>query len=335
MPPDRAGGGWGDTMDTLRSIDSDDVDRDYPAADEPQMEAPPSIGSDERRMHVRAYNHWVSLLGGRAYPAIADLKPETVPDFGPHGVVMTFAGGTGDPAIPFVGRALREEGGHDMPIDRVSDVPRGSLLSRLTDHIDEIVANHAPIGFEAEFVNQRGRNMMYRGILMPFSSDQRSIDAIYGVINWKEAPEKAEIDALSAEIARALDDAPAPLAMPGPIWADGPNAAPPPATILPETDFDAGYDADYDARHGVPLVDDALAGALVDVGSRFTPSPLAGDARHYLRDIAPVATIDIGTIGSDEFVLLVARRLGDGRFGILAPVHDPLLLDRAMRRLAD
>ena len=32
-----------------------------------------AIGTDERRMHVRAYNHWVSLLEGRDFPSIEDL----------------------------------------------------------------------------------------------------------------------------------------------------------------------------------------------------------------------------------------------------------------------
>ena len=49
----------------------------------------------------------------------------------------------------------------------------------------QIIANRAPIGFEAEFDNQRGENICYRGILMPFSSDGDTIDFIYGVINWK------------------------------------------------------------------------------------------------------------------------------------------------------
>ena len=36
------------------------------------------IGTDERRMHVRAYNHWVSLLDGRDYPSIEDLDPDSI-----------------------------------------------------------------------------------------------------------------------------------------------------------------------------------------------------------------------------------------------------------------
>jgi hypothetical protein len=50
----------------------------------------------------------------------------------------------------------------------------------------QIIANRAPVGFEAEFENQRGTSICYRGILMPLSSDGDTIDFIYGVINWKK-----------------------------------------------------------------------------------------------------------------------------------------------------
>ncbi len=50
----------------------------------------------------------------------------------------------------------------------------------------QIIANAAPIGFEAEFTNQRGNEILYRGIMMPFSSNDEDIDFVYGVINWKE-----------------------------------------------------------------------------------------------------------------------------------------------------
>jgi hypothetical protein len=88
------------------------------------------------------------------------------------------------PATPFVGSAIKAEIGVDT-IDSISDVPGRSLLSRLTDHYFQIVATRAPVGFEAEFVNQRGQDLCYRGILMPFSSDGDTIDYVYGVISWK------------------------------------------------------------------------------------------------------------------------------------------------------
>ena len=180
------------------------------------------LGGDERRMHVRAYNHWVSLLKGRPYPGIADLHPESIDDFGPHSVLIDFTGGSDDATIAFLGQALREECGLDTAIVRVADVPGRSLLSRLTDHYLQIIANRAPIGFEAEFVGTRGRTTLYRGILMPFSSDGEAIDFIYGVINWKEMVDDATQATLDAELDAAVRAAPRP-PIATPAWADGPS----------------------------------------------------------------------------------------------------------------
>src|SRR3982751_4239467 len=144
-----------------------------------------AIGTDERRMHVRAYNHWVSLLEGRDFPSIEDLEPADVQDFAPNSVLLDFTCGRDNPAIPYVGAAIRDECGLDDDTRTIADVPSRSLLSRLTDHYMQIIANRAPVGFEAEFANQRGETICYRGILMPFSSDGDTIDFIYGVMSWK------------------------------------------------------------------------------------------------------------------------------------------------------
>lgn len=210
-------------MDNPRAFDEGAVfESEY--EDEPRMDAPPEIGFDERRMHVRAYNYWVSLLDGRAYPSIEDLDPATLDDFGPHSVLLDFTKGSANPGIAFVGRALREQSDLDAGTDNLNAVPSRSLLSRLTDHYLQIIANCAPIGFEAEFVSYKGLNTMYRGILMPLSSDGETIDFIYGVINWKELADRATTTLISRQVDST---APAPTApVTSPVWADGPNAMP-------------------------------------------------------------------------------------------------------------
>ena len=124
----------------------------------------------------------------------------------------------------FLGSKLAAECGTDGPINKLSDVPSRSLLSRITDHHMQIIANQAPIGVEAEFVNQRGVAIMYRGILLPFSSDGESIDFIFGVINWKELADQQTTDELLLEIEQALETAPESHRNIGPLteWADGP-----------------------------------------------------------------------------------------------------------------
>ena len=203
-----------------------------PADDDSAPQTPPlAIGQDERRMQVRAYNHWASLLEDRNFPAIEDLEPENLPDFGPFSVLLDFSNGIENPGISFLGDKLAEECGvGEEELTTLSEVPARSLLTRITDHYMQILANQAPIGFEAEFVNQRGSTIAYRGILLPFSSDDDTIDFIYGVINWKELADAQASDELLLEIDQVLEpkakvpalDADTPLT----DWADGPGAEP-------------------------------------------------------------------------------------------------------------
>ncbi len=222
-------------MDTFRGNfgsagygdDQDDYD---PSEDETGRDLPPAaIGTDERRMQVRAYNHWASLLDSRNFPSIEDLEPENLPDFGPYGVLLDFTSGIEDPAILHLGKELADECGTDAEIEQLSDIPSRSLLSRITDHYMQILANQAPIGFEAEFVNQRDATILYRGILLPYSSDGETIDFIFGVINWKEMADQATTDELLLDLDLALEESEPQIddraEDPVTDWADGPAAA--------------------------------------------------------------------------------------------------------------
>ncbi|HET9630636.1 MAG TPA: hypothetical protein VFP14_14260 [Novosphingobium sp.] len=188
---------------------------------------PPTVGQNERRLQVRAYNHWASLLGDRAFPVISDLALGSLPDFDPFAVLLDFAEGVDQPTVSFIGQALAEESGcAGTALRRLADVPSRTLLSRITDHYLQIFGNQSPVGFEAEFVNQRGRTILYRGILLPFSRDEQgdSIDCIYGVINWKELADQQTTDELMHAIDRVLAK-PVPArreAVPLTEWADGP-----------------------------------------------------------------------------------------------------------------
>jgi hypothetical protein len=146
-------------------------------------------------------------------------------------------------------------------------VPSRSLLSRLTDHYMQIIANRAPVGFEAEFVNQRGRSICYRGILMPFSSDGDTIDFIYGVINWKdvgEAPEipqviRAELPPLEPEADEVEEDEEETLELVVPMTSEPEpeEEAPPPAHLVWEDGplADAEESGEAEEAEGEPVIE--------------------------------------------------------------------------------
>jgi hypothetical protein len=239
------------------------------ASTEPHDDVTSAIGADERRMHVRAYNYWVSLLHDRDFPSIEDLDPGSITDFAPHSVLLDFTNGRDNPSTPYIGTAIRAECDLEDDVRSIEQVPSRSLLSRLTDHYLQIIANRAPIGFEAEFVNQRGHSICYRGILMPFSSDGDTIDFIYGVINWKDVDEDVEPAQTIAAVLPAEPEA-------GPGFAALDDAIPEPVPETPTSDSASAHISWEDG----PLADGPPLVAADPIDEEFDEEPivLADDA---------------------------------------------------------
>jgi hypothetical protein len=189
-------------------------------------EFPVIVTQGERRLQVRAYCHWTSLLGARMLPLIADLKLDQLSDFAPYVALFDFVHGRDDPRITYIGETLAQVSGVGRDITHVEDIPPHTLLSRLTGHYDELLATQAPIAFEDEFSNQHGATILYRGMLLPFAEAEGGpIRHVLGVINWKELADAT----LCADLAREVSDAMARLSAQAPApwsaWADGPTAS--------------------------------------------------------------------------------------------------------------
>jgi len=308
-------------MDTVRgNFDALDHSHDLVSGDDDAgREAPPSaIGQDERRMQVRAYNHWASLLEDRNFPSIDDLEPDQLPDFGPYSVLLDFTAGIENPGVTYLGEKLAAEcdiAGEELRT--LADVPPRSLLSRITDHYMQILANQAPIGFEAEFVNQRRATILYRGILLPFSTDDETIDFIYGVINWKELADQHTSDELLLQVDQALEQKPEPVPMriddtPLTDWADGPGAttvndSDEPLELSAEDAQPLELSAEGGEAPAASLEDDeTLAGDdAAEVFAEGLPA-FSGRAEDYLDD----ETLDEETEGEEEDDTLPRPKFG-------------------------
>lgn len=170
---------------------------------EPGYDAPPMLGeADERRLHLRAYHHWSALRRDGALPRLSDLDVGRLDGLALNSVLVDIAGH--EPILRYVGERLRREAGLGGGEVSLAAVPGGSVLSRLTNHVSDAVSRRSPVRFEVEFTSARGSETLSRGVLMPLSRDGERVDALFGVISWKEvaAPELA--GRLAAEMAAAL-----------------------------------------------------------------------------------------------------------------------------------
>ncbi|MBY6127424.1 hypothetical protein KUW15_01710 [Qipengyuania aquimaris] len=274
---DRLGGAF-DSFDGHDSFD------DFVDDSDSHSNPPPSpVGQDERRMQVRAYNHWASLLGDNRLPAIEDLEPEFLGDFGPHSVLLDFSTGSATPTIQFIGDKLSRECGLYEDIEDLSEVPKDSLLSQIADNYLKIVSEQAPTGFEAEFVNAKGATVLYRGILLPYSSDCETLDFVYAVINWKEVADAETADALLQQIDDALEEEaaapiaeapaapnPAPLRKRNPLQLSDPEEAPSPAPAA----FEAPVEEPAPFEEQAPFETEAFE----EAEEASAPAPLAAPA---------------------------------------------------------
>jgi hypothetical protein len=262
---------------------------------------PMAIGRAERRLQVRAYSLWAGMLGDRQFPPVTALDPVKLADLALHGVLLDFSQSTDDPAICHIGSALAQECGPAGSIGKLSEAPAGSLLAHITDHYHEVLARRAPVGFEAEFANWRGTTTLYRGILLPFSSDDATIDHVFGVINWKELADTGIADELAHQIEGAIE--PLRRLHLEPTRPDGSSAD--------------GWLADGWLEEAAPFppgIDEDLAERLRQRDGRSWPATLAAEG--------------------GEFALVLTRRLPSGEIALLGEIpEDARLLERAARRL--
>jgi len=145
----------------------------------------------DRRLIMKAVDYWESIQGAYAYPRMIDFDIDAVPDMAGQSFLIDInLRNVQMSQIRYVGDVLAQDCSRDVIGKPVTSVPRGSLISRLTDHFMQILANKAPMSFEAEYTDAAGMATRYRGIMMPLSDNGQEIDYILGVINCRSESAK-------------------------------------------------------------------------------------------------------------------------------------------------
>lgn len=130
------------------------------------------------------YKSWEKIAGSSGLPALKNLQRHEIAAFKSNLVLLDLRSSKDTATFHVIGNGLAEDLENDLVGRPLSEVPRRSMLSRVTDHYLEVLANRVPIALEAEFVNRDGEKALYRGILLPFSDHNQSINFILGGVRW-------------------------------------------------------------------------------------------------------------------------------------------------------
>lgn len=144
----------------------------------------------EKRITFQLYNYWCGLTDNGNIPPLKALSPKDIAPYKNSMVLIDLRDPDNEPTLQVVGQLLTEGLDLDMSLKGISEIPRRSLLSRITDHYMEVLGNRSPVSFDAEFNNRDKKKILYRGILLPFSDNGENINFILGAIRWITEEEK-------------------------------------------------------------------------------------------------------------------------------------------------
>jgi len=145
---------------------------------------PVEFTGQEQRITFQLYNYWFGLAADQGIPPLKSLTPEDIAVYKDNMVLIDLRDSESEPTLQVIGQLLKQDVEQDLTHAGVSEIPRRTLLSRITDHYMEVLANKSPISFDAEFNNKAKEKILYRGILLPFSDDGENINFILGAIRW-------------------------------------------------------------------------------------------------------------------------------------------------------
>jgi hypothetical protein len=148
----------------------------------------------ERRLVLRVLTCWETLRAEQEWPARGDLDPAAFGDDWGHCFILGLEP-AGEPSLLYVGEALAAQAGGPVG-GRLDSYPDGALVRIFGSFYPRVLARRIPMS-NGGTAFDRGRDILFRSILLPLSEDGVAIDGLLGAGNWGEKvavaqPETAE-----------------------------------------------------------------------------------------------------------------------------------------------
>lgn len=143
------------------------------------------VSHADKRLANRFLKYWEGLRRDQDYPLISDLNLDHVSEFVPYTFNLDLSLDAEDPRFRFLGRQLVRDCGGDITNQGVSRLLPQSCLARAVERRGEVLSEGRPCMIADEFINAEGNKVLYRAVMLPFSSTGKTIDFIIGAINSK------------------------------------------------------------------------------------------------------------------------------------------------------
>ena len=136
-------------------------------------------------MIEQALDYWDSKRAGRHMPARRDIDPTEMAHLLPHVVLIDVHREPLDFRYRLVGTAVAIRLGHDYTGERFSALPHQAHGTPVWKTAVRILEERRPIVSHVAYVGTNRWVSNYRDLSMPLSEDDRTVNMIFGVIQFE------------------------------------------------------------------------------------------------------------------------------------------------------
>lgn len=143
----------------------------------------PPAQQQEQRLTFRLLSYWNRIRGDRAYPALSDVNIREISELW-HFSFTIDVSKRDNHVFQYFGPELSSIFGTDYTGENVSEAMSDVILNNTIGSYLKALAECKPT-MEAASFNYNGKELRYRTLVVPLSSDGDLIDYVMGTTNFK------------------------------------------------------------------------------------------------------------------------------------------------------
>ncbi len=137
----------------------------------------------EQRLTFRLLSYWNRIRADRDFPSLADVNINEITEMW-HFTFTIALREDGQHEFHYFGPELINIIGEDFTGENVEEAMDGELLGNLIGFFPKVIEQRSPVSESSHFYSE-GREIRYRSLIVPLSSDGKNIDFLVGTTNYK------------------------------------------------------------------------------------------------------------------------------------------------------
>lgn len=142
------------------------------------------LRGQEQRMTFRLLSLWNRLRGERPMPSLAEIDIHEIEEIWHSTFTIAVSGDESEHEITYFGPDLASVFNEDYTGVMLEEALNDIMINNTIGFYDKVMETGQPQSESSEFF-MNGREVKYRSIILPLSSDGENIDFVFGTTNYK------------------------------------------------------------------------------------------------------------------------------------------------------